>query len=113
MADFAAKLTGLTPEILRDAVQVYDTSEMEQWLAGYDPVLTAWRGDMTGGFPALTGGFPALTGGFAALTGGFPAIGADSVGMPVSLKKIFRLPGRLPGVRLPAAAELPPLARSA
>ena len=112
MADFDAKLTGLAAEILRDAVQVYDTGEMEHWVAGYD-AMTAWRGDMTGGFPALTGGFPALTGGFAALTGGFPAIGADSVGMPVSLKKIFRLPGRLPGVRLPVAAELPPLARSA
>jgi hypothetical protein len=33
--------------------------------------------------------------------------------MPVSLKKIFRLPGRLPGVRLPPAAELPAMARSA
>src|SRR5215471_1439992 len=106
MADFDAKLTGLSAEILRDAVQVYDTSEMEHWMAGYDPMITAWRGDMTGGFPALTGGF-------AALTGGFPAIGEDIVGMAVSLKKIFRLPGRLPGVRLPAAAELPALARSA
>jgi len=106
MADFDAKLTGLTAEILRDAVQVYDTSEMEQWLAGYDPVLTAWRGDMTGGFPGLTGGFTALT-------GGFPTIGPDTVGTAVSLKKVFRLPGRLPGVRLPAAAELPALARSA
>ena len=106
MSDFDAKLTGLTAEILRDAVQVYDTSEMDHWLAGYDPMITAWQGDMTGGFPALTGGF-------AALTGGFPAIGHDSVGMPVSLKKIFRLPGRLPGVRLPPAAELPAMARSA
>ena len=106
MADFDAKLTGLAAEILRDAIQVYDTSEMEHWLAGYDPMITAWRGDMTGGFPALTGGF-------AALTGGFPAIGHDTVGMAVSLKKIFRLPDRLPGVRLPAAAELPALARSA
>jgi hypothetical protein len=106
MADFDAKLTGLSAEILRDALQVYDTSEMEHWLAGYDPMITAWRGDMTGGFPALTGGF-------AALTGGFPAIGHDRVGMAVSLKKIFRLPGRLPGVRLPLAAELPALARSA
>src|SRR5215471_8719585 len=106
MADFDAKLTGLSAEILRDALQVYDTSDMEHWLAGYDPMITAWRGDMTGGFPALTGGF-------AALTGGFPAIGHDSVGMPVSLKKIFRLPGRLPGVRLPPAAELPAMARSA
>ena len=106
MADLDAKLTGLAAEILRDAVQVYDTSEMEHWLAGYDPMITAWRGDMTGGFPASTGGF-------AALTGGFPAIGPDTVGMAISLKKIFRLPGRLPGIRLPTAAELPALARSA
>src|SRR6516162_4307536 len=106
MAELDAKLTGLAAEILRDAGQVYDTREMEHWLAGYDPMITAWRGDMTGGFPASTGGF-------AALTGGFPAIGHDTAGMAISPKKIFRLPGRLPGIRLPAAAELPALARSA
>ena len=32
--DVDKELTSLTAEILRDAVQVYDTSDLERWAAG-------------------------------------------------------------------------------
>ena len=130
--NYDAELSQLTAEILREAVQVYDPSDPGQWLA--NPVLAAWNSNMfgglaptssfaavTGSFTAVTSGFmlpagsqPAPTGAFKAITGAFKAItDAPPAPPPVTLKRIFRLPSRLPGVRLPADAELAGMARSA
>ena len=105
--DSDAKLTELAAEILRDAVQVYDTG------SGLSPVLTAWNAGTLSGLVA-TSSFPALTGSFPALTGSFRAIGTDAAEEPpVTLKRVFKLPSRLPGVRLPPEPELVAMARSA
>jgi hypothetical protein len=129
--NYDAELSQLTAEILREAVQVYDPSDPGQWLA--NPVLAAWNTNMfgglapttsfaavTGSFAAVTSGFmvpaasqPAPTGAFRAITGAFKAIAdAPPAPPPVTLKRIFRLPSRLPGIRLPADAELAAMARS-
>jgi hypothetical protein len=129
--NYDVELSQLTAEILREAVQVYDPSDPGQWLA--NPVLAAWNTNMfgglaptssfaavTGSFAAVTSGFmvpapsqPAPTGAFKAITGAFKAIAdAPPAPPPITLKRIFRLPSRLPGVRLPADAELAAMARS-
>jgi len=97
--DFDAKLTSLAADILRDAVQVYDRSDIERWLVGYNPVLAAGQvGTLTGGFPAISGAFP--------------AIGPVRADTEVTLKKVFGLGTQLPAVRLPAESELALQARS-
>ncbi len=98
--------------------------------------------DMTGSFTAVTGSLPALaatgalrmleadpagkaapaagstgalravTGSFRALTGAFKAIGQEPEEEKVTLKQVFRLPGKLPGVRLPPEADLAAMARA-
>jgi hypothetical protein len=114
--DFDKELTSLTAEILRDAVQVYDTSDIERWAAG---LAGFGAGDVTGSFQAVTGGFTAVTGSFQAVTGSFPsltgqfAVVGQDADTQVTLKKVFRLPDRLPAVRLPQSADLARLARSA
>jgi hypothetical protein len=119
--DFDRKLTNLAAEIWRDAVRVYDP------VAGLHPVLAAMSAglpgglDATGSFPAatgafaaVTGSFPVATGSFAALTGSFRAVGPQLPEEPlVTLKRVFKLPGRLPGVRLLPEPELAELARAA
>jgi hypothetical protein len=139
-ANYDAELSQLTAEILREAVQVYDPSDPGQWLA--NPVLAAWNTNMfgglapttsfaaltssfaaavTGSFPAAAGGSPvpaesqpAPTGAFRAITGAFKAIAdAPAAPPPVTLKRVFRLPSRLPGVRLRPDPELAAMARSA
>jgi hypothetical protein len=132
-ANYDAELSQLAAEILREAIQVYDPSDPGQWLA--NPVLAAWSTNMFGGglaptasFAAVTGSFaaatgsfpapaesrPAPTGAFKAITGAFRAIADAPPGPPpVTLKRIFRLPSRLPGVRLPPDADLAAMARSA
>lgn len=131
---FDAKLTDLAAEILRDAVQVYQASESERLLVGFNPILSA-----TGSFPAITGSFSALTGSvplltdtrpspgatgatgtfkaitgsFRAVTESFRAIGPEPIAPAVTLRRVFKLPGRLPGVQLPPEAELATMARSA
>ena len=137
-ADFNAKLTNLAAGILRDAAQAYGPSGTERLLAGFSPVLmTGSTGvfpvlDATGSLPSLTGSlralamtgphpapppatgtFAALTGSFRALTSSFSAVGQPPAEPVVTLRRVFGLPGRLPGVRLPAEAELAVLARSA
>ena len=137
-ANYDAELSQLAAEILREAVQVYDPNDPGQWLA--NPVLAAWNTNMfgglapttsfaaaTGSFAAATGAFapatgpfgapaesrPAPTGAFKAFTGAFRAIAdAPPPLPPITLKRVFRLPSRLPGVRLPADAELAAMARS-
>jgi hypothetical protein len=141
VANYDAELSQLTAEILREAIQVYDPSDAGQWLA--NPVLAAWNTNMFGGlapttsfaaatgsfsFAAATGAFAAATGTFAApapaqsaptgtfkaITGAFKAIADVSAAPPrVTLKRVFRLPSRLPGVRLPVEHELAAMARSA
>lgn len=55
-----------------------------------------------------------MTRAFAAITGSFPAIGyGNDVIAGAGLKKVFKLPGKLPGIRLPSDAQLATLARSA
>jgi hypothetical protein len=137
-ANYDAELTQLAAGILRDAVRVYDPSDPAQWLA--HPVLAAWNTNMLGGaaptgsFAAVTGSFAAVTGSFAAvsgeiaagtdqqprptgafkaLTGAFRAIAEPPAPLAVTLKRVFRLPSRLPGVRLPPYSDLGATARSA
>jgi hypothetical protein len=131
---FEAKLTDLAAGILRDALQVYEPSESERLLVGFNPIISA-----TGAFPAITGSFgavtgsvptptdtwqpPALsgatgtfravTGSFRALTESFRAIGQEPIEPTVTFRRIFKLPSRLPGVQLPPEAELVLMARSA
>jgi hypothetical protein len=136
-ANYDVELTQLAAEILRESVQVYDPSDPGQWLA--NPVLAAWNSNMFGGlaptssFATVTGSFAAATGSFAAATGGFYSAGESRPGPtgafkaitgafkaiadvppppPVTLKRVFRLPGRLPGIRLPSDPELGAMARS-
>lgn len=94
-----ASLSGLAGEILREAVRVFDTEDLQQLLAGYNPVLA---GLGTGMLPAgdVTSSFRTV---------GFAAARPDS---EVSLKKVFKLGNRLPAVRLPAVAELAAQARA-
>jgi hypothetical protein len=122
-----AQLTNLAAEILRDAVQAYDpVTGLSSRLPAYPmtmsggfeatgafPALTGSFTALTGSFPALTGSFPALTGSLAALTGSFAAVGTDAAAEPlVTIKRVFRLPGRLPGVQLPPEPELAVMAGS-
>jgi len=98
--DSDAKLTDLAAEILRDAVQVYDRGDLQEWIVGCQPVLAA----------GAMGMFP----GSREVAGSFPAAGrGDDADGGVSLRAVFGVPGRLPGVRLPPAAELARQARSA
>ncbi len=62
---------------------------------------------------ASTGTFAALTGSFRALTSSFPAVGQPPAEPVVTLRRVFALPGRLAGVRLPAEGDLAAMARSA
>jgi len=98
--DSDAKFTGLAAEILRDAVQVYDRGDLEDWIVGCQPVLAAGG---LGTFP----GSREVAGSFEAAR---PGADADAV---LGLRAAFGLPGRLPGVRLPPAAALASQARSA
>ena len=103
---FDTKSSDLAAEILRDAVQLYGRSDIETWLSGYNPVLTAWNADIFNGLE--------VNGAFRAATGSSPPFGWDSDATSrATLKLLFRLPDRLPAVRLPPAPELSTLARSA
>ena len=113
--DSDATLTDLAAEILRDSIEVY----AQAGLLGYNPVLAGWNSgafgglEMTSSFQVLTGSFQALTGSFPTATGAFRTLGQDSGANQATLKRVFRLPRRLPGVRLPPALELARAARSA
>jgi hypothetical protein len=100
-ANSAASLSGLAGEILRDAVRVYDTGDMERLVVGYNPVLAAWNTGMFAAAGDMTGSFRTI---------GFSAASHEP---EISLMKVFRLGRRLPAVRLPAAAELAAQARGA
>ena len=104
----------MAAEILRDAVRFYDPGPEPS------PVLSAWNTGMlsglgaTGSFSAVTGSLPALTGSLPALTGSFRTVGLQiAPETPVTLKRAFRLPDKLPGVWLLPEQELAALTRSA
>jgi hypothetical protein len=119
-SDSDANLTRLAAEILREAVQALDHDDVVSWLMAASVGMVA-SGQVTSGIPAaVTGAFPSVTGAFAAtgafagITGSFPTIGHGyGVVAGAGLKKVFKLPGKLPGIRLPSDAELVTLARSA
>jgi hypothetical protein len=94
-----AKLTNLAAEILRGAVQVYDRADLLEWV-GCQLVLAAGAMGIFPGSREVAGSFPAAM------------RGADG-GAGLSLRAVFGVPGRLPGVRLPPAAALAGQARSA
>jgi hypothetical protein len=136
--DFDVKLTALAAEILRDAVRVYDPQQSEALLMGVNPLLSAWNTGsfmsltVTGAFPVVTGLLPAVpstqappaaAGGtsafqpftrpFRALTESFRALGQEPAEPAITLRRVFRLPGQLPGISLPAETELGVMARFA
>jgi hypothetical protein len=96
---FNKNLTDLAASILCDAARVYSRSDAKTWLSGYNPVLTAWDSCMFGSLE---------------MTGSFQVTGEQNGNIGhATLKRLFRLPGKLPAVRLPPASELAALARSA
>ena len=97
-----ASLSGLAGEILREAVRVYDTDDIERLVVGYNPVLAGWNTGMFSAAGDMTGSFRTV--GFASIANAEPE---------VTLTRVFRLAKRLPAVRLPAAAELAARARTA
>jgi hypothetical protein len=99
--DSGASLSGLAGEILREAVRVFNTEDLQQLLVGYNPVLAGWNTGMFVAAGDVTGSFRTI---------GFAAARQDA---EVSLTKVFKLGNRLPAVRLPAVAELAAQARTA
>jgi hypothetical protein len=83
-------------------VEVYSRCEAEAWLSGYNPVLTAWSSGMFGDLR-----MPKSS---QAVNGYSQAVERQN---STTLKRLFRLPPRLPAVLLPPAPELAALARSA
>jgi hypothetical protein len=120
--DFDAKLTDLAAEILRDAAQVFDPGETERLIVGFNPVLSGMFGGpsatssfpaVTGSFAALTGSLPVVTGSFTeAFTGAFKALVQEPEEPEITLRQVFRLPSRLPGIRLLPEPTLGSMARS-
>ena len=120
--DFDAKLTDLAAEILRDAAQVLGPGETERLIAGFNPIPSgSFAAGATGSFPAVTGSFKAVTGSFPKTTGSFTeaftgalkALVEDPEKEEVTLRQVFRLPSRLPGIRLLPEQTLGAMARSA
>jgi hypothetical protein len=126
--DFDTKLTDLAAQILREAARAYGKSAVMAWLPGYSPMIMAWDPGVLGGLgmtsssqvatrsfqEALTGSLPTLTGSLQALTASFQTVASEAVSTDqATLKGLFRLPRKLPGVRLPSDQELALAARSA
>jgi hypothetical protein len=125
--DSDANLTGLAAKILREEVQVFDHEDVVSWLVAASVVGMVSSAQVTGAFPVATGAFPAVsgpasadtgpfpavTGALAALTESFPTVGHGNANVGAGLMKVFKLPRKLPGIRLPSEAQLAALARSA
>jgi hypothetical protein len=118
--NFDAQLTERAAEILRDAVKSYEQGT--EPMPVLDAVKTGMLGglDATGSFLAPTSSVLALTQSLPALTTSFRAVGTGGTGGTggagepwVRLKRVFRLPGKLPGVWLPPEPELAAMVRSA
>lgn len=139
VVDADPKLTSLAAEIWRDSIDVYDDKLNEHLLIGFNPVLASTGAlaglDMTGSFRRIPGSAPApadvglmsaaggatgvagalkaVTGSFRVITESFRVIGQEPAEPPVTLRRVFKLPGKLPGVCLPPASELAAMARTA
>lgn len=141
VVDASPKLTSLAAEIWRDSINAYGDEQSEHLLIGFNPVLATWSTgalgglDMTGSFrripwpaPAVAdagqpsaatratgvaGALKAVTGSFRAITESFRIIGQEPAEPPVTLRRVFKLSGKLPGVCLPPASELAAMARTA
>jgi hypothetical protein len=100
-ASSGGSLSGLAGQILREAVRGYVTADIERLVIGYNPVLAAWNTGMFAAAGDMTGSLRTI---------GFAAASQDP---EVSLARVFRLGSRLPAVRVPEAAELAALARTA
>ena len=125
--DSDANLTGMAAETLREAVQVFDHEDVVSWLlaasvsmvgggqvTGAIPIATGAIPIATGAIPVATGSFPAATAAFATITGSFQTVGyGDGANVGAGLKRVFKLPRKLPGIRLPSDVHLAALARSA
>jgi hypothetical protein len=113
-----AHLAALTAEILRDEVHVYDQGDFERWI-GISSMLAGWNASMigdagtTGAFLTATSGFPVVTGAMIAAVESSSGVGSRLTAEPdVTFKRVFHLPNRLPGLRLPGGPELAHIARS-
>ena len=95
MAGYSGSEADVTSGILADALRASEQEDVERWLSARNPMLSS--GDF-GMFPV----------GLRADVG--PAGGAAD-GSSSGLRKALRLPERLPGVWLPAAADLASAAR--
>jgi hypothetical protein len=100
-ASSGGSLSGLAGQILHEAVRAYDTDDIDRLVVGYNPVLAAWNTGMFTAAGDMTASFRTI---------GFAAASQES---EISLSRVFRLGKRLPAVRLPTAAELAVLARTA
>ncbi len=97
MAGYSGNDTGGVPAgILADAMRASEQEDVERWLIGCNPMLTA------GGFSMV----PVGRRDESRLTRG-------GAGAPAGARKALRLPGRLPGALLPSTADLAAYARSA
>ena len=118
-AEYDDHLVTLTAEILRDEVRVYDQGDIERWI-GISSMLAGWNASMIGGDARTTGAMLTATGGFPVVTGAMIAAMESSSGAgsllraepDVMFKRVFHLPNRLPGLRLPGGPELAHIARS-
>ncbi|HTU76273.1 MAG TPA: hypothetical protein VMG38_22375 [Trebonia sp.] len=95
MAGYSENDVGDVPGILADAMRASETDDVERWLIAHNPMLA------TGDF----GMMPVGLRGEAGPSGGGSAAGGA--------RKALRLPARLPGVLLPATADLAAVARRA
>lgn len=99
---FDTRLTELAAWTLRDAAQVYRWCDEETGLSGFNPVLTAWNSGMFSDLDVTA---------VKSVQAGTREI--DVVRRSATIRRLFRLPSRLPAVLLPPPPELGAMARSA
>jgi hypothetical protein len=95
MAGYSGNDSDDVPGILSDAIRASETDDAERWLIAHNPMLAA------GDFGMMAVRVHGEVG---------PARGSTG---PAAARKALRLPRRLPGVLLPAVADLAARARSA
>ena len=116
----ARLLANFGPALMSGSTGVFPTVDATGSFPSLTGTLRALA--MTGPRPApvpdpvpapATGAFAGLTGSFRALTSSFYAAWQPPAEPAVTLRRVFALPGRLAGVRLPADGNLAAMARSA